>query len=115
MEGEIWLDERQLRMVRFDGHTFKDVDLAWGLLGRLDKGGVVQIDQGEVAPPIWSLTHLRLSLTGRTLLVKSLRQSVDETVTGQQRVPGNLTYQQAVDCLLQNNCGLATGAGAHQP
>jgi hypothetical protein len=108
MRGELWIDLQQQRMVRFEAHLFENVDFAWGILGYVDKGGSVLIEQSDVVPPIWTLTHMHLSLTGRALLVKPLTQEVEETATDHQQVPVDLSYQRAIDLLLQDNCGQGT-------
>ncbi|MGC9293211.1 MAG: hypothetical protein ACP5EP_10915 [Acidobacteriaceae bacterium] len=108
MRGEIWVDQHQQRMVRFEAHQFEDVDFGWGVLGIMDKGGGMLIEQAEVAPPVWALTHLHLVLAGRALLVKPLHYDVEETAMDFQRVANNLPYQQAIDLLLEDNCGMGT-------
>lgn len=110
MRGEIWIDAAQKRMLRFDAHLFEGVDFGWGILGYLNKGGSVLIEQGEVVPSMWALTHMHLSLTGRALLVKPLKVEMEETATDYQRVAGDLSYQQAVDVLLREQCGSPTAA-----
>jgi hypothetical protein len=110
MRGEIWVDQQQQRMVRFEAHQFEDVDFGWGILGTVDKGGGMLIEQAEVSPSTWALTHLHLVLAGRALLVKPLHYDVEETATDFQRAPNNLSYQQAIDLLLEDNCGMGTAS-----
>lgn len=119
MRGELWINIQQQRMVRFEARLFENVGFAWGILGYVDKGGSVLIEQSEVAPPVWTLTDMHLSLAGRALLVRPLRYDVDETATNYQRAPVDLSYQQAIDLLLQDNCGQgafrSTSASKGQP
>ena len=48
MAGEIWIDPVKLRVVRLEGHLQQDVDFGWGILGRLNKGGWIVIEQADV-------------------------------------------------------------------
>ena len=48
MAGEIWIDPVQERVVRLAGSLQQDKDFGWGILGELDKGGWVEIDQADV-------------------------------------------------------------------
>ena len=48
MTGEIWIDAEHQRVVRLEGHLQQDVDFGWGILGRLNKGGWIVIEQAEV-------------------------------------------------------------------
>ena len=51
MIGDIWIDAAQGRVVRLEGRLRQDVDFGWGILGRLDKGGWIVIEQANVDGP----------------------------------------------------------------
>ena len=51
MTGEIWIDPAQERVARLEGHLQQDVDFGWGILGRLNKGGWIVIEQADVGGP----------------------------------------------------------------
>ena len=68
MAGEIWIDPVQERVVRLAGSLQQDKDFGWGILGELDKGGWVQIDQADVGGHQWRIVHLQLKMNGRVLL-----------------------------------------------
>lgn len=106
MRGDIWIDARQKRIVNFDARLFRPVGFGWGILGYLDKGGTIHIQQSEVVPSVWSLTKMELSISGRALLVKPLKFDVQETATEYKLNSDALHFQQAIDLLLQDNCGL---------
>ena len=48
MTGEIWIDPAQERVTRLEGHLQQDADFGWGILGRLNKGGWIVIEQADV-------------------------------------------------------------------
>ena len=50
MEGELWIDQGQQRIVRFDAHLIQDVNFGWGILGRLYKGGTLTTEQQRCRP-----------------------------------------------------------------
>ena len=100
MAGELWVDVAQKRMVRFDAHLTEDVDFGWGIFGRLFKGGTIFVDQKDVGDRHWEVTHLRLHLTGKILMFKSLKIFTTEDSSNFQRVPDD-GYQAAIAMLEQ--------------
>lgn len=99
MVGELWIDKGQERLVKIDAHLIADVDFGWGILGRLYKGGSIMVEQADVGHHHWEATHMRLNLTGKAMMVKSLDFSTTEDSTDFQPVPHDLSYQDAVHLL----------------
>jgi hypothetical protein len=62
--GEVWIDQAQERLTRLDAHLVADVDLGFGILGRVDRGGTVELRQTDVGGHEWELTELELNMTG---------------------------------------------------
>ncbi len=114
LTGELWIDRDQKRMVKMDAHLIADVDFGWGILGRLYKGGTILVEQADVGERHWEATHMRLNLTGKALMFKSLSFKTVEDSSDFQPVPKQLTYKEAVQ-MLQNDkqaAQIATG-GEH--
>jgi hypothetical protein len=105
MQGEIWIDARQKRIVYFHGELFRDVVFGWGILGTIQKGGTLTIQQTEAAPNVWAMSELKIDITGRALLVKRVQAHVLERTEHYQLAQPVQSYQQAVDFLLQTRCG----------
>jgi hypothetical protein len=99
MDGEIWVDANQDRLVKISGRLIHDVRFAGGLLGHLDQGGRFEVMQSEVAPGHWEMTLLNVNLKGRVLLFKTIGVQRRERRSDFQRVPDNLTLAQAADIL----------------
>jgi hypothetical protein len=99
MAGELWIDEAQVRMVRLDAHLIADVNFGWGFLGRLYKGGSIVVEQADVGYHHWETTHMKLSLTGRALMVKSLNIHTQEDESDFHPVPKDIGYQDAIRML----------------
>ena len=100
IRGELWIDPTDLRVVRIEGHLFKEVDYGWGILGTLYPGGTIRIEQAKTPECGWQLAHLVLNMTGKELMLKSLRVVVDETATDYHPVPTGWKYTDAIDWLL---------------
>jgi len=113
MAGELWIDKAQERMVKFDAHLIADVDFGWGILGRLYKGGNILVEQADVGDHHWETTHMKLSLTGKALLIKSLSFQTTEDATEFQPVPPETGYQNAIKMLLSNNESAQMAQGTH--
>jgi len=98
MVGEIWIDPVQERVVRLAGSLQQDKDFGWGLLGELDKGGWVEIDQADVGGHQWRIVHLKLIMNGRVLFKAKKSNSIQE-YTQFVPLPPDLTYRQAIEIL----------------
>ena len=105
MAGEIWIDPAQERVVRLAGSLQQDKNIGWGILGELDKGGWVQIDQADVGGHQWRIVHLRLKMNGRVLWKTKNSDSVQD-YSGFIPVPASLNYKQAIQML---RAGAPTG------
>ena len=97
--GEVWIDKTQERLTRLEAHLIVDVDFGFGILGRVDKGGTVELQQRDVGGQVWKLTGLKLNLTGRALLVKSLNIQIDEWASGFRPMKPGLGYREAIEML----------------
>lgn len=99
IEGELWIDQAQERMVRFDAYIFQDVDFGWGVLGRLYKGGSVHIENADIGNHNWQLVRMKLDFTGKALMLKMLTFRITENATDFRPVPKELSYQDAIRLL----------------
>jgi hypothetical protein len=99
MEGEMWVDCKQERLVAFNGHLTQDIKFGLGLLGHLDKGGHFEVRQAEVVPGHWDMTTMSLAMTGKALLFKSIGEQKTENRRDFHQVSDDLTLTQAADTL----------------
>lgn len=101
IRGDVWIDPVEERLVRIDGHLFKHVDYGWGgLLGSIEPGGTILIEQARSDSTGWHLAHLKLNMQGKALLVKTVHLDVDETASEYHAVPAQWTYRDAIRWLL---------------
>jgi hypothetical protein len=100
MAGELWVDQKQERMVRIDAHLIADVDFGWGIVGKLYKGGTIHVEQKDVGDGHWEQVSQRLNLQARILLIKTLMINTTQEESNYSPVPADWTYQDAVRALL---------------
>jgi hypothetical protein len=100
MAGELWIDQKQERMVKLNVHLIGDVDFGWGIVGKLYKGGTILVEQKDVGEGHWEQNHLQLNLQGKVLLFKTLIIHTTEQESDYSPVPPDWTYQDAVKALL---------------
>ncbi|MGD0941940.1 MAG: hypothetical protein ABR905_19765 [Terracidiphilus sp.] len=98
MTGEIWIDPTGERVARLEGHLAQDTDYGWGILGKLDKGGWVVLEQASVGGGQWRIAHFQMKMTLR-ILFKNKSFDTTQEMTGYAPVPANLDYRQAIQML----------------
>lgn len=109
MSGILTIDATHERVVRLDGRLQQDVDIGWGILGRLNKGGWLTIEQADVGGGIWRIVRFQMTMTGRVFFKTKSFDTVEEQ-SQYAPVPPGMTYQQAIQ-LLRSERGSATIAG----
>jgi hypothetical protein len=99
MEGEMWVDESQRRLVSIGGHLIADVKFAGGLLGYVDKGSNFDVEQCELAPGQWEVTFLEVNMQGKALFFKNIAVQEKEFRSDFRPVPAGLTVADAEEML----------------
>ncbi len=95
LEGTISIDERERRVCALHGTVSETVDIGFGVLGKLDKGGQVHLTRSETMGSQWEVTTLSIHLVGKVLLVKGIAQNEDETRGDFRELPAGFTLPQA--------------------
>ena len=98
MSGEIWIDQQSGRVTRLEAHLQRDVDFMWGVLGRLNKGGWITIDQADVGGGQWRTVRFQMAMTGRVLFKTRVFDTTEEE-SQFSPLPANLGYRQAIEML----------------
>jgi hypothetical protein len=81
-EGALWIDVAAHRIVKLDGVTKNDVNIGWGILGHINKGGKILLEQSLVAEPNhFRITTLNIEAQGKVLLFKNIRIRQLQTAT----------------------------------
>ncbi|MGA7244942.1 MAG: hypothetical protein WBX19_17265 [Terracidiphilus sp.] len=111
MTGEIWVDTAQQRVARLEGHLEQDIDFGWGILGRLNKGGWIVIEQADVGQHQWRIVHFKMSMSGRVVF----KTKVFDTTEDQSQfvpLPVGLSYQQAIQMVRAEGANTRPGTNA---
>ena len=110
MVGTLLLDPKRQRLARIDGALLKDVAFGWGILGHLDKGGQILLEQGDLPDGNWVLSRFKMRFTGKILLVKSLDVNTTETSWDFHRVADDLSFADGLALLKKQEPEVAKDA-----
>ena len=111
MEGSLWIDRKQQRLIELSGRLTREVKFGGGLLGHLNAGGQFHVKQMEVAQGYWEMTLLHVDMKGKALFFKtiSVQQKLDRSDFHQ--VSDSLTLPEAADLLHKQTVAVAVSAG----
>jgi hypothetical protein len=98
MSGEIRIDPANERVTHLEGRLEEDVDFGWGILGRLNKGGWITIDQANVGGDAWRTVHLQMSMSGRVFFRTRVFDATEEQ-TQYAPLPVGLDYAKAIEMM----------------
>ncbi len=98
MAGQIWIDPAAERVVRLEGRLQHSVDFGWGILGRLDKGGWIVIEDANVFGDQWRIVHFQMNMRGR-ILFQSRNFDMVEDESRFEPLPVGLGYREAIKML----------------
>ena len=98
MNVVILIDRDDKRISRLEGTLFKDVTFGWGFLGRLNRGGRIEIAQSKVAGRHWGITRMQLVFEGHIIVLKPLHIEETESAWDYRQVP-EMTVAQALKYL----------------
>ena len=102
MTGEIWIDPAHERVTQLRGQLQQDVNIGWGIVARLNKGGWIEIEQGDVTGDQWRIVHFRMSMSGRVVFSNKVFDTTEDQ-TRYAPLPVGMGYQQAIEILRAEN------------
>jgi hypothetical protein len=105
MTGVLSIDATQERVTRLEGHLEQDTDYGWGVLGKLDKGGSIVIEQSDVGDHQWRIARFQMKMDMR-ILFKTKNIDTTEEMTQYTPIPANLDYRQAIQLLRASPAGV---------
>ncbi len=97
MAGELWIDVAEQRVTHLEGHRLHDVDYMGGLLGKLEQGGTLLLDQADVGNHQWRTTRMVLVMNAR-ILFKSIKLDTTLEISNYSPLPP-MDYRQAIQLL----------------
>jgi hypothetical protein len=98
MAGELWIDVAQHRVTRLEGKRIHDVDYGWGILGKLDQGGTLLLQQADVGNLEWRTTRMVLVMNAR-FLIKTVKLDTTLELSQFEPVTPGMDYRQAIQML----------------
>jgi hypothetical protein len=98
MQGELWIDAAEGRVTRLEGHLQQDVDFGWGILGRLNRGGWILLEQADVGDHQWRIVHFKMHMSGRVVFKNKVFDTAEDQSEFEPVTPG-LSYQQAIQIM----------------
>jgi hypothetical protein len=98
LNGEIWIDPVQVRVMHLQATLQKDVEFGWGVLGRLYKGGWINVDNADVGGGVWRVVRFQMNMSARVLIRTKSFETVEEE-SHFSPVPTTLDYRQAIELL----------------
>jgi len=99
MEGTLIVDKAQHRIRTMKGQLSEEINIGFGILGRLRKGGTFNVERRQVAPGQWQITETHVHIEGRALFFKTIGQQQDEVKSDFTAVRPGTTLEQAVGLL----------------
>jgi len=99
MEGDLWLDTKQSRLMEIDGHLTREVKFGGGVLGHLNAGGRFHVKQMEVAHGFWELTLLNVNMRGKALFFKTIGVQQKLQRSDFHQISDDLSVAQAANLL----------------
>ena len=98
MVGELWIDAAEERVTRLEGHLQQDTNYGLGILGKLDKGGWIVLEQADVGTGQWRIARFQIKMSLRILFKTKDFDSVQE-MSQYTPVSASLDYRQAIQML----------------
>ncbi len=103
MEGSLRIDKQQHRIVSLQGRMVRNVHFCGGLCGNISAGGTFDVERREIGPSIWQIVSTHVHIHGSVLFFKNISQDEDDQKSRFQRLPQNISLDQAESDLLKLN------------
>ena len=101
--GLIVVNLEEKRLARLSATLEQQVDFGYGVIGRLDKGGSINITRVRVSPGIWKTASFKIDMRGRMVLFKTISKQQDETRDNFQPIDSHTTIDVALRQLTAAN------------
>jgi len=100
--GTAFIDLHDKQIVRISASLAQPVEFGLGFIGRVDRGGTVNIVRTRLSGGIWQVSMEKIDLTVRMAIFKSLNRRKDEQRSDFEPVAPGTTFAQALDELEKN-------------
>lgn len=107
--GRLWIDRAHTQIVRMEAALTENVYIGWGILGHINKGGRLELEQSLLPGNAWRITKLNIEATGKAFFFKTIRIKQRQSGWDYRPLPGDLTIAQAIATLKQSPAVAAQG------
>jgi len=102
ISGELWVDEKDLQVVRVTAHFDENFHIGGGLLANVQKGSEFILNQTLVRNEVWLPAEAEVRLDARVLLVKGIRQHITLKYSDYRKYQTDVTFMNTVP-VVQND------------
>ena len=106
LSGVVLVDLREKRLARFSGTLTQPVNFGHGLLGHLNKGGMIEVNRVCLSPGQWGTTLFQTDFDGR-FAFKNIGKHLDETRNDFEPVPPDTDIQRALERIVRKSADLS--------
>jgi hypothetical protein len=106
-EGTLWIDSQEQRILRLDATLAHDINIGWGIVGHIDKGGQLFLQQQFLGSGKWRINKLIIEASGQAFFFKSISLKQRQFGADFRPVPPNLSIAAAVNLLKKVDATIA--------
>ncbi len=77
ISGKVWIDQQDGEMTKLDVYVFDTINIGFGMLGRVEKGTVFEIERKKWDVGVWFEEWQRVRFELRVMMVKTIRQELE--------------------------------------
>jgi hypothetical protein len=99
VKGRMWIDAQSRRVVRIEGLIVQSVNFGWGILGKINQGGTIVLEQANATGERWIYSRLDTHLNMR-VVIKNIAMNDKMIASDFRPLPGPVSVQEAVHTLL---------------
>jgi len=100
--GTAFIDLQDKQIARISATLAQRVEFGLGFVGRVDKGGTMNIVRTRLAEGVWQVSMEKIDLSGRMAIFKSLNRRKDERRSDFKPLAPGTTVAQALNQLDKN-------------
>jgi len=99
MSGIILVDLEEKQLAQVSATLIQPVDFGYGAVGRLNKGGTIDVTRVRVSPGIWKTSSSRIDINGRFIFFKTISKHQDDRHIDFNSVASDTSIEQALQQL----------------
>jgi hypothetical protein len=99
MSGIILVDMEEKQLAEVSATLIQQVDFGYGAVGRLNKGGTINVTRARVSPGIWKTSSSRIDINSRFIFFKTISKHQDDRHIDFNSVASDTSIAQALQQL----------------